>query len=225
MNCPECGAENKDDARYCSLCFCELKGREREGEPFIPHHAQAEPEAGFLPWTPPTGAYTPPSEWRGESVSIRVEPYQQVERRVRRVEIAWFIYGSLIAVIVIFLILCLTLWGNPSPSEVAGKFIQSLNRKDRVEMKKYITPNQVSTADHKLQELLEQVGEGTFLQLSYEVSKESPYNARVRIKEGIYSPGGARMDVTISYDNNLYIGMNSIKGKWYIDVNEINIIP
>ncbi len=225
MNCPECGAENSDDALYCSLCLRELKVVKGAGVPPGAHSTSVEPEAGFATWVPPTGKYTPPSEWRGDAVTVRVEPYQQVERRVRRLEVAWFIYGALIAAIAIFIILCLTVWGNPSPAEVAGKFVQALNQRDRVEMKKYISPGQASTADHKLEELLGQLGEGTFQRLSYEVRKESPYNVQVRIKGGVFSPGGARMDVTIDYDDNLYIGMNSLKGKWYIDVNEIHIVP
>jgi uncharacterized membrane protein YvbJ len=218
MNCPVCGAENPDGSKYCSKCLTNLVMATGE-------YQQAGDVYGGQSGHAPS-PYVPPSEWRGRAGSTRQDLARKISERSHHQRVEWAVYGGIILFLVVLLILAITIWGNKSPAQVANGFIQALNNKDIEGMKQYVDASGGPLQDEKLQSLIEDIGpEGAFVNLSYTTDEQDYYAANVRLQGGTYAPGGTSLDVEITPAENLYIGLENQKGRWYVDLNRINIFP
>jgi uncharacterized membrane protein YvbJ len=213
MNCPRCGASNPDDAETCYLCYFHLREyKPPEGEGFTPRPL----------FQPPSS----PSEWRGEISQPSPHIHAEVARRARKLRIKWSIYAAIIAAIILLLALSLTVWSNPLPSRVADSFIDALNRKDVEAMKWHVLPSQRESAEGKLQELVRGLEEnGSFRQLNYRTSEVDAYYSYVYLVEGSLGKDSLESEIRITSEDNLYLGLENSKGKWYIDLDNLHIFP
>lgn len=206
MKCPECGSENPDGAKYCSNCLANLVMGASSYN--VPQQQAA------------------PSEWRGRAQVQREDLTRRIEKKSHRVMVEWFVYGGILLVLAVTLLLSVTIWGNPTPTEVASGFMQALNDKDAEAMKEYVYLPQDTGVDAAINELLRRIGpEGSFNNLTYSSTETNYYSATADLTGGTFSPGGTGLDVEIDPSRKLYIGLENHEGHWYVNLAQVNIFP
>jgi uncharacterized membrane protein YvbJ len=205
MVCPECGQENPDGAKYCSKCLANL---------VIGAGGYAVPQQQA------------PSEWRGRSAVHREDLTRKVQEKSHRIMVEWLVYGGIVLILVLVMVLSVTVWGNKMPDEVAGGFMSALNARDKTAMQGYVYSPEGAGNEAQIDELIRRMGtEGSFKGLVYSSSEQDFYLATVNLTGGVYSPGGASLDVPITADSKLFIGLESHEGHWYVDLTRLKIFP
>ncbi len=205
MVCPECGQENPDGAKYCSKCLANLV-MGSGGYPVVQQQA--------------------PSEWRGRSAVHREDLTRKVQQKSHHIMVEWLVYGGIVLVLAVALVLSVTVWGNDMPDEVAGGFMSALNARDKQAMLGYVYSPEGTGNEARADELIRRMGdEGSFRDLAYSSSEQDFYVATVNLTGGAWSPGGASLDVQITADSKLYVGLENREGHWYVDLTRVKIFP
>lgn len=210
MICPKCGAENADNAEFCTLCLQRLR-----------------PATGAtgLDVRPADGGYAAPGEWRPDVVSTGERMRPAARERIRHFRIRMAIYIAFAAVLVAWFVLSLTVWGNPQPGKRAFQIIEAINAQDEGRFVSLFHPTSASGAERIFDEVSDYLGGGgSFLDLELRVEQEDPYTARVFLEKGnIRFANGEVM--TIEPSDGLVIRMENRGGKWLAAAAGTDLIP
>lgn len=211
MICPKCGADNPESAEFCSLCTERLRGGGGTS------HAPTSPGKA--------GHYVAPSEWRGDAAVLRPALSEAVERKVRRFRWKVFAYLTMIAALVIWLVLSLTLWSNPSPHKVCNRLLDAANRRDAEAFTQLFTPSDRGLAEDIYGDLILYLGTGgRFSGVSVRADRLDAYGARCYLEGGSIETGTGST-VEIEPGDNLVVSMENREGRWYVTARGTDIIP
>ncbi len=211
MQCPKCGADNPEGAEYCSLCLDKLPVTQAA------HVATGAPARD--------GDYIAPGEWRGDQELMSSRASRIVERKMRRLYIRLGIYGLLTLGFIAWLIMSLTVWGNPSPVKQSSKLIQSLNARNASDFEQLVLSDAQSQGQLFFNDILVALGnDGKFENVTFNVSQSDNYTARAsitggNITSGIYGP------IDLGQHQNLVLVFENHKGKWYLNPRDSVLVP
>jgi hypothetical protein len=211
MKCPKCGAENPESAEYCSLCM----------EKLLSDGATAPRRKAS---TAPGDTYHAPGEWRGDAETLRPEVSRIVVEKVRRYRVRLAIYGVIIAMIIIWLVLSFTVWGNPSPGDRSMQLIDAVNARNEEAFLDLFQEQNRAAAGELYDRVTSFLGSTGSYDVKLDVDKQNNYEAVSYLASGtIVIGGGSTRDVSRS--DNLRIVMENRKGRWYIVPLGTDIIP
>ncbi len=214
MICPKCGAENSERAQFCSLCMEPLPGMPAAEAPF---------SEGVRP---PAGRGMPsPSEWRKDVVEPKPRMAREVQAKLRRFRVNLAIYGLVAAVVVAWLVLSFTVWGNPSPAKRASQLISSLNERRPESFVSLFTAQEQASAELIYDKVVAFLGNGgEFRNVKFRVEKKDPYAASVHIKQGniVFGTGAVQ---EVGEGDGLLIRMENHGGRWYVIIAGTRLIP
>ncbi len=212
MKCPKCGADNPDGAEFCNLCM----------ERLIPTGAPATRHDRL---GAPGDVYTAPGEWRGDAEALRPEVSKVVVSKVRRFRLKLAVYGTIVALIIIWLVLSLTLWGNPSPGKRASQFIDAVNDREEEVFTGLFQEKDRTAAESLYDRIMAYLASrGTYEGLELKLFQQSEYDAVSYIDAGtIQNGGGSPREITSS--DNLMIVMENHKGAWYVVPEGTKLVP
>lgn len=212
MRCPKCGADNPDSAKFCSLCMEDLA---QAGKPI---HQR-------MPGGAPGDVYLAPGEWRGDAETLRPAVSKVVVAKVHRFRVKITIYSIVIAIIVAWLILSFTVWGNPSPGERAMQLIDAVNARNEEAFLDLFQEISRPAAEDIYARLVSYLGStGRYDDVKLEVDRDNNYDAISHIESCTIQTGGGSLR-SVSRSDNLMIVMENRKGKWYIVTTGTDIIP
>lgn len=213
MICPACGAENTDNAEFCTLCLRKLEppavGEAIRGE--------ARSRAGER--------YAAPGVWSPEVVAERGRLRPAARERIRYFRIRATIYGILVAALVAWFVLSLTVWGNPQPGKRASQVIEALNSGEEQRFVSLFLPSEADGAERMFQEIYDYLGGGGgFRDVRFRVEQEDNYTARVLLEGGTihFASGEVR---AIDPSDSLVIHLENRGGKWLASSAGTNLIP
>jgi uncharacterized membrane protein YvbJ len=214
MKCPKCGAENVDSAEFCSLCAEKLL-------PSQPGTAPATQRARRVP----SETYIAPGEWRGDAETLRPTVSKVVESKVRRFRWRLIIYSTVIAIIVIWLVLSFTLWGNPSAGEVSRRLIDAANKRDPAAFVSLFQEQNEALAQDMYSRITTYLGSsGEYQDIDLNVEQPNNYSAYTYLVGGtITTAGGAT--VTVDRSQNMIISLENRGGVWYVMPFGTDLIP
>ncbi|MBN2026225.1 MAG: zinc ribbon domain-containing protein [Actinobacteria bacterium] len=212
MKCPKCGAENPDSAEYCSLCMEKLlkldSGIQQSGKSGAP---------GDL--------YIAPGEWRGDADVLRTSVSKVVETKVKKWRVRLAIYGVIILLVVIWLVLSFTMWGNPSPGKASTQLLDTINARNQEGFVALFEDKYKDTATNLYEQIVTYLGTGgRYENIDMDVVEASVYDAASYIESGNIVIGGGS-SVSISSLDNLVITLENHYGKWYVVPKGTNLIP
>ncbi|MDY6794275.1 MAG: zinc ribbon domain-containing protein [Actinomycetota bacterium] len=214
MKCPNCNAENLDGAEYCSLCLKRL-------QPPSPAGASDSTDVRATPET-----YVAPGEWRGGSTPLTAVTSQEVKKKVQRFRLKMAIYIIIIVIIVTWLILSFTLWGNPSAGDNSVKLLETLNSRNRESFVELSPPEMAGMAEDLYDKAIIYLGSsGKYLDIKLEVTEGDAYSARSKLVGGSIDFGSGGRSWEIDSGNNLVITLQNHGGKWYVDPYTTILIP
>lgn len=214
MICPACGAENADNAEFCTLCLTRL---ERPVVSKAPSPGESFPQTGERPIAP--------GVWSPDVVADRDLLRPVVRERVRRYSLRMAVYGGLLAALVAWFVLSLTVWSNPQPAKRASQIIDALNAWEEERFVSLFHPSDAQGAERIFQEVSDYLGRGaSFRDLKLRVDQEDNYTARVVIESGTirFANGETR---TIEAGDSLGIRLENRKGKWLAASAGTDLIP
>ncbi len=211
MKCPKCGAENPESAEFCSLCAERLL---ESADAFKPTSPQAM-----------TGRYVAPGEWRGDAEILRPTLSEAVEKKVRRFRWKILAYGVALTAVVVWLVLSLTVWANPSPGEVCKRLMEAANNRDAEAFTGLFSPQDRAVAEDMYQNVTLYLGSaGRYSEVSVRADKLDAYSARCYIEGGRIDKGTGPA-TEISQGENLMVSLENIGGRWYVTARGTDIIP
>lgn len=214
MECPKCGADNVEDAEFCSLCL------ERLGSPgpsTVPSHG-AE-------WPVREDRYAAPGEWRGDPEALTPQVSKVVGKKVREFRIRLLVYAVIVAVVLVWIILSFTVWGNPSPGELSQQLLEALNRRDQSAFIALIVPESREAGAMLYNDGVKYLGEkGEYADIGFKVDEIDEYDAIAYVQSGSIN-GGSGGTVGLSPSSNLVIVMENHKGKWYVNPRGTWLLP
>ncbi|MDI6872978.1 zinc ribbon domain-containing protein [Candidatus Solincola sp.] len=212
MICPHCGAENADNAEFCTLCLKRL-----------------EPVAGAVEGggetSRPGGGYAAPGEWRPDVVSTAGRLRPAAKERIRHFRLRVIAYIAFAAALAAWLVLSLTVWGNPQPGHRAAQIMEALNAGEEERFVSLFLSSDAAGAERLFGEVSDYLGGGgSFRDLRFRVDQEDPYTARVFLEGGTirFAGGEAR---AIDPSDGLVIRLENRGGKWLAAVGGTNLIP
>jgi len=212
MICPSCGAENADQAEFCTLCLKPLEPVARAPE------ARGEPSRR-------SGVYTAPGEWKADVVSPGERLRPAARERIRHFRVRLAVYILLAAAVVVWLALSLTVWGNPQPGRRASQIVEALNAGEEERFVSFFKPSDAWGAREMFEELRDYLGGGgSFQDLKFRLDQEDPYTARVYIEGGTihFADGDVR---AIEPSDGLVIRLENRGGKWLGAVGGTDLAP
>jgi hypothetical protein len=212
MKCPKCGADNKDNAEFCSLC---MERMVRDGGP-----SRSRISTGA-----PGDVYTAPGEWRGDAEVLRPEVSQIVVHKLRKYRIKLTIYGVIIAIIVAWLVLSFTVWGNPDPGERAMKLLGAANSRDEGAFVDQFQEQDSDAAMSMYSRVVSYLGDtGSYSDIKLDIAQENSYDAVAYLESGTVQAGGG-YNRNLSRSDGLMVVMENHKGVWYVDPTGTDLIP
>ncbi len=214
MICPNCGAENSEEAQFCNLC---LQPLERPPSPERETSETTSPEHG--------GRFFSPGEWGRDVVPKTPVVSARAEKRVKRLRLRWAVYVALAASLVAWLVLSFTVWGNPSPAKRARQLIDALNAKDKALFVSLFPEAQEGDAERLYQEAVGFLGQGGgYQKVSLKVEQHDPYEAWVYLEGGtVTSSDGTKEDIDPS--DGLVVHLQSYGGKWRVHAPGTDLVP
>ena len=215
MKCPKCGADNPEGAEYCSLCLEKLQG------PATGAYPSYQPDRAPVP-----GTYVAPGEWRGDAEALRPTVSKVVEEKVKKFRGKLIIYGFILAVVVAWLVVSFTVFGNPSPGETSMQMIEAINARDLERFSELILPGNRGEGERLYKETVYYLGEnGRYANLRLDVAQDDNYDARSYVEGGSIELGGSTPAMTLRRSDNLVIILENHKGKWYVNPRATDLIP
>jgi uncharacterized membrane protein YvbJ len=213
MKCPKCGAENADSAEFCSLCAERL-------EPM--QEAAPSPQRTGRP---PGETYIAPGEWRGEAEVLRPKVSKVVETKIRRFHWKLIAYTVIVAIVVVWLVLSFTVWGNPSAEEVSHKLIEAMNDRDPAAFVALFMDQDETEAQNMYYRVSTYLGSsGSYDDLGLSVEQPDNYEAYIYLESGTITTSGGST-VTISRSQNMIINLENQEGMWYVTPRGTDILP
>ena len=210
MQCPKCGADNKESAEFCSLCMQRL----REGPPA----AAPTGAAGKPPGTP----YVSPADWREGLETLSVPTGKRVEESARRFRRRMAIYGMILIAVVAWLALSFTVWRNPSPGKRSAQLIEAVNARSPDAFLELFQPQDQSAADDLYADILFYLGStGKYVNIELGVVQDDVYTY---LESGTVIKGGDTT-VSLSRSDNLVIALENRRGSWYVVPRGTDLIP
>lgn len=216
MECPKCGADNPEGAEYCSLCLDKLPVRR-------PSHDQTGTPAAGTPVR--TDSYVAPGEWRGDAELLRPAASKVVESKMRRLYIRLGIYGFMALGAIVWLVLSLTVWGNPSPEKQAARLLEAVNARNKAAFDELILPENQPAGEVLYKEVILVLGnDGRFEDVTFDVVQDDNYTARASIIGGVITSSiYGRID--LGETKKLVLVMENHKGKWYFNPRDSILSP
>jgi hypothetical protein len=211
MECPKCGAENPEGAEYCSLCLEKLAA------------IQPSYEGTQAPSHPST--YMAPSEWRGDADLAGTGVSKVVARKMKRLHLKIAIYGVLVIGVAAWLVLSLTIWGNPSPGKQASKLINALNERNAAAFNALVLPEENAQGQPLYDNIVLALGsDGQLENVTFSVAQPDNYTAQAsitggRITSSVYGP------IDLAQQSALVLVFENHKGKWYFEPAGSSLIP
>lgn len=211
MKCPKCGADNPANAEYCSLCMEKLQ--------------RVDSTTGLVGrGGAPGDQYIAPGEWRGDADILHTSVSKVVETKVKKWRIKLAVYGMIIAVIIIWLVLSFTVWGNPSPAKRSMQLFDVLNARDQEAFVGLFEDKYRSVAEQLYNDVVIYLGTGgRYENIKLDVVEATVYDAASYVESGNIVTGGS--SVSISSMDNLVITLENHYGKWYVVPKGTNLIP
>jgi len=212
MKCPKCGADNPESAEYCSLCTEKLQ---RLG----PEARQGMGSAA------PGDLYIAPGEWRGDAETLRPAVSKVVETKMKQWRIKLVVYGVIAAVLITWLVLSFTVWGNPSPAKRSMQLFDTVNGRNEEAFLDLFEEKEKDAATRLYDNIVSYLGEGgKYENIKLEVEVANAYDAASFVISGDVVTGGGSSR-SISSADNLIINLENHNGRWYIISNETIVIP
>ena len=212
MNCSKCGADNPDNAEFCSLCMQKL-------------FPSGDPAAQRRPSAAPGDLYVAPGEWRGEVETLRPKVSGVVKAKVRKFRFHLLIYGIVIAIVVVWLGLSFTLWGNPSAGKRAMQLIEAANARDKDAFVGCFQLQSLAAAEDMYTRVISYLGSsGRYEDIKLDVDQPNNYVAYSSLESGSIQAGTGSV-VNISGAENLKITLENHEGKWWVVITGTDIIP
>lgn len=214
MICPACGAENADNAEFCTLCLTRLE-RPVASKPPSPGEAFRQTGEGAIA----------PGVWSPDVVADRDRLRPVVRKRVRRYTLRMAVYGAILAALVAWFVLSLTVWSNPQPVKRASQIIDALNAWEEGRFVSLFLPSDAQGAERIFREVSDYLGRGgSYHDLRLRVDQEDNYTARVVIESGSirFANGETR---AIEAGDSLVIRLENRKGKWLAASAGTDLIP
>lgn len=209
MICPHCGAENAENAEFCTLCLKRLRPAAGAGEGVRP--------AG--------GGYAAPGEWSPDVVSAGERMRPAAKERIRHFRLRMTIYVIVAAAFAAWFTLSLTVWGNPQPGKRASQVIESINARDEGRFMSLFHPSGASGAEKLFKEVTEYLGGGgSFTDLELRVEQDDVYTARVFLERGNIRFASGEV-LAIEPSDGLVIRMENRGGKWLAVAAGTDLIP
>jgi hypothetical protein len=214
MDCPRCGAENPDNAEFCSLCMQRL----------------VYPQGGGIA----TGAgeglsgargRPSPAEWRPDVVGPRPRESGIVTEKIKKYRVSMAIYGMLLLALILWLALSFTVWGNPSPGKRASQIVSAVNSRDGEAFASLFAAQERSSAESLYARITDYIGTtGEFRDVRFRVEEKDPYTAHAYVKSGtVVLSGGASREITS--EDGLVVSFEKRDGKWVAKVGGTKLIP
>jgi len=205
MICPQCGAENPDNAQFCTLCAAKL-------EPLLPESAPGERRRVSA------------GEWRGEDLLV-TRPSKAVQKKMVAFRVKLTVASILVAAVVAWLVLSLTVWANPSPSKVSSKLIEALNDRSRADFASLFREEERASAESMYEGLIRELGAaGAYRDVKFRVVKPDNYTAYAHLESGSVTLGDGTV-VNIQSSDNLVVYLESHGGKWYARTLQTRLLP
>ncbi|MEW6554999.1 MAG: zinc ribbon domain-containing protein [Actinomycetota bacterium] len=212
MKCPKCGADNPESAEFCSLCM------ERISQP-------GGAERSRISVSSPGGTYTAPGEWRGDAEVLRPEVSRVVVEKVHRYRIKLAVYGVVIALIVTWLVLSFTVWGNPDPGQRTMKLFGAVNARDEGAFVGQFQEQDSEAARTMYSRVVSYLGDsGSYSGLELDVVRDNDYDAVSYIEGGTVQAGGG-YERALERSDGLMVVMENHKGVWYVIPTGTDLIP
>jgi hypothetical protein len=173
----------------------------------------------------PGDVYLAPGEWRGDAELLRPEVSKVVVAKVRRFRVKMVIYGGVIAIIMAWLVLSFTVWGNPSPGERSMQLIDAVNARDEEAFLNLFQEQSRPAAKDIYDRAVSYLGStGSYDDVKLDVEKNENYDAISYIDSSIIQTGGGSSR-NVSRSDNLLIVMENHKGRWYVVPKGTDIVP
>ena len=212
MKCPKCGADNPDNARFCSLCMETID------------RADAFAPAG-MPAREPGEAYAAPGEWRGDRDTLAPQVSEVVTSKIRRFRVKVVLYAIVIAAVVVWLVLSFTVWGNPSAGKRSGQLMDAVNDRNMDAFLELFEEHDRTAAEDKYRSVVSYLGDGgRYEEVSLVVDHQSNDEAVAYIDYCVIRTGGGSSR-EISRSANHRIILENQKGRWYVVPRGTDIVP
>lgn len=215
MKCPKCGADNPEGAPYCSLCLQPIATS--SPSPAAPTQ-QAQPA--------PRESYVAPGEWKGDAGLATPHTSETIETRARKFRWKTALIAGLVAIVVAWIVLSFTMWGNPTPADRSMQLIQALNDRDFESFNEVILPEKRADSEELYDDFVYFLGTGgTFTDIELDVVQDDAYDARSHVVGGKVLLRGSAEPVDITEADNLIIILENHKGTWYVKPQGTILIP
>lgn len=211
MKCPKCGADNPEQAQFCTLCMEKIDQPVMHDTDRIPHEVSGN-------------RYLAPGEWRGAEDSLQPAVSEMVVSKLRRFRIKMAVYTVIIGAIVAWLILSFTVWGNPSAGERSMQFIGALNDRNPDAFVALFEERNRAAAEEIYARTVSYLGSGgRYEKVELDVEKQSDYDAVSFIASATLRADGSSREISRSDD--LMIVMENHEGRWYVVPGGTDVIP
>ncbi|MFW6113669.1 MAG: zinc-ribbon domain-containing protein [Actinomycetota bacterium] len=215
MECPNCGAENSDNAEFCSLCLEKLQN--------VSISTAQETRSRARSYGEP---YVAPGEWRGASEQLAPSASEIVRRKVHRFRWKIATYSAVLILVLAWMVLSFTLWGNPSAGDKSISLLNALNDRDHESFMELILPENESTGEELYDDTVYFLGEsGEYVDVDLEVTENSAYAAHTYLVGGRIEFGSTGRTLELGSENNMVISLENRKGRWYVDPAATILIP
>ncbi len=212
MKCPKCGADNPEHAEFCSLC---MEGMAEA----------AGPSRSRMPAGAPGDVYTAPGEWRGDAEVLRPEVSRVVVQKLHKYRIKLGVYGVIILIIMVWLVLSFTVWGNPDPGERTMQLIDAVNSRDEEAFLDLFREQDREAALGVYTRTVSYLGDsGSYSNIKLDVDQENNYSAVSFVESGTVQAGGG-YERNLSRSDGLLVVMENHKGVWYVTPTGTDLIP
>jgi hypothetical protein len=167
-----------------------------------------------------------PGEWRGDAGLATPHTSVIIDERKRKFRWKTALFAGLAVLVLLWIVLSFTVWGNPTPEDRSMQLIQALNDRDFESFSDVIDPNERAESEDLYNDYLFYLGtSGNFSDVKFDVSQENDYDARSHIVSGTVLLRGASQPVGITEADNLIIILENHKGVWYVEPQGTMIIP
>ena len=150
---------------------------------------------------------------------------QVVVRKLHKYRVKLVIYGVIVAIIIAWLVLSFTLWGNPDPGERTMQLIDAVNARDEDAFLDLFQEQDREAAQGIYIRTVSFLGDtGSYFDIKLDVVQENNYDAVSYIESGTVQSGGG-YDRSLSRSDNLLVVMENHKGVWYVIPRGTDLIP
>ncbi len=210
MECPECGAENPDDTDFCSLCNAKLKA---STAPYP--HALRTPGSGEA--GPASGGYKSPAEWHGELARTDIPGEREVERRARRFKARNISFAALVLAVIVGVVVVLTVWGNPSPSQVLNRYLTAVTGGDVEQALTLMLPGDTALNVASVKVAVAKAKGIKLEGLKVKVLRTDEDAVKATLVGGWLTPADGHTREEIKESDNFAFYLLMQKGRWYMD--------